>query len=376
MLGYYDAFPGKGLFAGYSPIIKRIPSRIDRTKGITTYDIDNMYPQRMEELALRSPITLSAIDAMQRFMRGNGFMDNGDLVVNRYGQNLNDILREISKDNAYFNGWALLLNTNELGLVTEIFPVKFKTIRFSLPDKNGRFFTVKTSIAWDKLDYRLLKNIKEYPLWERRDFVDIGDIEDFRGYIHYVIPEQDRYPICSFDAVADSAQTNAEIQIFELGSIQNSFLGTSLFKYPGEIESPEERMRILNDLRQLTGARNAGSAYLLEVPDDFEGNIIENIPANNNDRLFELTNQNSVERIIARFGIPAPILGIQPQGGGIFNEDQIRDAYTYMNARTEDFRNDIVSGFNKVLKYWIDGEINLGQIEKITFDGTTTNTSE
>ena len=359
--------------AKYRPIIKRIPTHIDRTKGITTYDSDNSYPQRMEELAYRSPITLSATDAMYRFIRGSGFSANGDVIVNRFNQSLNDILKAITKDISVFTGWALHLNVNILGAITEIIPVKFKTVRYGMPDKYGRYEDVKTSLYWTKManSYsRYTKNIREFPLWNKRDGYDIESIEDFDGYIHYIVPEMDEYPKTSFDAVADSAQTNAEIQTFELGSIQNSFLGTSIFKHPGKIESENDRQEIISDLRDLTGAQNAGSAYLLEVPDDFDGSIIENLPANNNDRLFELTNQNTVERIVARFGIPAPILGIQPTGGGIFNEDQIRDSYTYMNARTTDQRLDIVSEFNKVLEYWHTGAINVEGIDIVEFETT------
>ena len=363
----------------YKPIIKRIPTSIDRTKNITTYDIDNLYPQRMEQLANRSPITLSSTDAMYRFIRGAGFSDNGDLVVNRFGQTLNDILKAVVKDSSVYDGWALHINVNILGGITEIIPVKFKTVRFGLPDKYGRHTDVKTSLYWDKLSNgysNKLKLMREFPIWERRDETPVESVEDFEGYIHYDTPEMDEYPKASFDAVADSAQTNAEIQTFELGSIQNSFLGTSIFKHPGKIESEKDREQIIADLHDLTGAENAGSAYLLEVPEDFDGTIIENLPANNNDRLFELTNTNSVERIIARFGIPAPILGIQPSGGGIFNEDQIKDAYTYMNARTVDKRNDMKDSFNKILKDWHTGAIDIGDIEVVDFEVPTQETKE
>ncbi len=354
----------------YSPIIYRVPSGIDRTRGITTYDLDNLYPQRMEQLSFRSPIVESSLDAINRFVRGAGFEQNGDVVVNRWGQTLNNILKAIVSDDSSFTGWALHLNINILGGVTEITPTKFKIVRYGLPDENGRHFDVKTSLNWPELSVGYLKyleQVREFPLWHVRNESIIENIEESNGYINYVVPEMDEYPRSTFDSVAESAQTNSEIQVFELGSIQNSFLGTSIFKHPGKLEEPD-KTNVINDLHELTGARSAGSAYLLEVPDDFDGQIIENFPANNNDRLFELTNDNTEKRIITRFAVPYPILGMAPKSGGIFNEQELQDSYTYMNARTVDKRSDIVSELKKVLDFWHTGPIETGEILTIDFE--------
>ena len=47
--------------------------------------------------------------------------------------------------------------------------------------------------------------------------------------------------------------------MFELGNIQNGFLGASIFKYPGQIEGDKERAQLEHDLR---GHRFNGTQYL------------------------------------------------------------------------------------------------------------------
>lgn len=344
----------------------RLPTSIERRFKLVNYGLDNLYPQTVEQIAFRSPMTESALEALDAFTYGEGFELNGDMIINRYEQTLNDILSEISKDYSPFNGWGLHFNVNQLGLITEILPFKFKDLRFGLPDDAGRHYDMKHCIKWDAAYYNqmiLEKDIQTYPLWNKRELrpPEFDNIEDFQGFAHYWTPELDSYPKASFDSVLDSAQTNGEIQVFELGSIQNSFLGTSIFKYPGKFASKTEKTKFVAELGELTGSENAGSVLVTEVPQNFEGELIENLPANNNDTLFAQTTENVDNRIVSRFGIPFPLLGIQPSGG-IFNQEQLKDSYIYYNSRTIKRRNKLVSEFNKFMKFWVGGAVEVGSI--------------
>jgi hypothetical protein len=351
-------------------LIKRLPQNVEFRNDITTYGADNLYPQVSEEIALRSPITKSSIAALGKFLGGGGFSENGDLVVNRLDQTLNDILRFIRTDKATFNGWSLFFNINEIGGITEILPVKFKNVRYGLPDDFGRHKDVKVNCNWEQ-DYNKVRSkkevIQEFPLWNRRSDKDFKEVEDFSGYMFYWTPQPDEYPLSTFDSVMDSAQSNGEIQVFELSRIMNGFLGTSIFKHRGKIKGKKEKEQIINDLYNLTGVENAGSTMLLEVPIDFEGQIIENVPANNDDRLFELTNQNSEARIISNFAIPPSLLGIQPSGG-MFNQEQMKDSYTFFNTSTREERMSISDSFNKFLLHWHTGPISVGEIIENEFE--------
>lgn len=351
---------------------KRIPTKVEFRYKIVNYGEDNLYPQMVEQIAFRSPITESAIDTLQQFSFGGGFEQNGDLVVNRYEQTLNDILDEVTADSSMYVGWSLFFNTNILGGIVEILPIKFQDCRYGLPDADGRHFDIKYSTDWlDSLSNRSDKNIKTYPLWNKRDIdsdLKDKDIEDSEGFIHYVTPVMDTYPKCTFDSVLDSSQTNGEIQVFELSSIQSGFLGISIFKHPGKFASKKDKDNAVAEVGELTGADNSNSVLITEVPINFEGSIIENIPANSNDRLFEQTNENVIQRITARFGVPYPLLGLQPSGGGIFNSEQIKDSYTYYNLRTSKTRQKLVKEFNSIMAMWHTGAIDVGNIIEKAFE--------
>tara|TARA_R110002096_G_scaffold217142_4_gene405182 strand:+ start:12763 stop:13878 length:1116 start_codon:yes stop_codon:yes gene_type:complete len=357
-------------------LIKRLPQKVSFREDITTYGADNLYPQRAEEVALRSPITKSSIKALAKFLGGEGFSENSDFVINRLGQTANDLIRFIRMDKATFDGWALHFNVNELGGITEIVPVKFKDLRFGMPDEHGRHKDVKLNINWERdFDSTIVKydNIQTFPLWHRREDEDFEDIEGKDGFIYYWSPNMDEYPLVTFDSVMDSAQSNGEIQVFELSRIQQGFLGTSIFKHPGKFAGKKEKQQAINDLYNLTGPTNAGSVMLMEVPTDFDGQLIEQIPANNDDRLFELTNETSQSRIISNYQIPFSLLGIQPNGG-MFNQEQMQDSYIYMNTMTREERQSISTAFNKFLQFWHTGAVNVGEIIESSFEVKTVET--
>ena len=365
---------------GNGIVLKRLPQNVDLRKDITAFGEDNLYPQRVEQVALRSPTTIASIKAYGTFLGGNGFELNGDLVINRFDQTLNDLLRLIRKDKATFDGWALHFNVNEIGGITEIIPVKYKNVRYGLPDDWGRHYEVKLNLNWEEDYSKTIKKvaiIQDFPLWHTRDKHSFDSEEGENGFVYYWTPEMDMYPTCTFDSVLDSAQSNGEIQVYELGNIQNSFLNTSLFKHQGKIEGEKERQALVNLLFSLTGPENAGGVGLVEVPTGFDGNLLENIPANNGDTLFQTTNETTQSRIVSNFGIPYPLLGLQPTGGGIYNQEQLNDAYTFYNTQTREERKSISDAFDSFMKFWHEGAVSVGGIIenefKVQEDGSDIN---
>lgn len=355
-------------------LIKRVPTTIDLRRDITTYSLDNLYPQRVEQIMYRSPIAISAVEAKADFLNGEGFEANGDVIVNAERElTTNDILAAVAQDYALYNGFALHCNFDLTGAISSITPIEFKYVRFGLPDQWGRYSDVKVNTNWED-DYgkgRLTKdNILTYPLLNANNLAEevkkFGSMEEHPGQVFLWTPKPNQYPLSSLDSVLDSAQTNGEIQVFELGSIQNGFLGTSLFKYPGEFENDRERQEFLLKIQAQQGAENANSIVVVEVPDGFENDILESLPANNNDRLFELTNLNTVKRIMQRFGMPPSILGVMPESG-MFNQEQIKDSYIYYNTRTENDRAKILRAFNRLGADWTGGPLDFVNITPQAF---------
>lgn len=357
------------------PFVKRLPIRLNFQKEITTYDVDNLYPQRVEEIMFRSPITESSIETIADFVMGDGFSENGDLVINDDGMLANDLLRQITLDVAKFRAsFAVHINWNLLGEIVTLEHLEFKYVRYGLPDEMGKHKDVKVNLNWENAPGVFPTGVKQWiwqfplydPTFENNGVLD----EDFKGQVLYVLPKKDVYPRATFDSVLDSSQTDGEVQVFELGNIQNGFLSATFVKHPGEFESEDAKNDFIRDLRSMKGAGNANSMQLIEMKNMEEfPDLLEQFPANNNDKLFELTNRNVTNRIIQGMAVPRTLLSIFPDSG-MFNKEDFENSYKWMNIRTKNLRRVVERIFNeKIGPFWHEGPIDFGTIIERQFDG-------
>lgn len=358
------------------PLIKRLPAKVSYRDDILLYGSDNLYPQRVEEVVFASPITKSAIQVTADFINGMGFERNGEFMLGEY--NANELLNCQSPDFALFTGVSFLLDVNMLGEIVDVCPVEFKYVRLGAPDKFGKIKTAKINVDWEEqLPANLKPKTLTYPIWINKEHAkalienwDFASQGEFPGFLFYWTPKKNQYPLCSVDAVLDSSQTNAEIQIFELAGVQNGFLGATILKHQGKIADDQERNRLNNLVGTIQGAENANSVVVWEVPDGYDGEVLEQFPANNQDTLFENTNRTTVNRIVQTLAIPPSLLGIMPENS-FFNMQEIEDSYKYFNVRTNNRRTILARIFNDLGKDFVT-PVEFGGIVKQQFDGGIT----
>ena len=348
-------------------IEKRIEVPVDYQYDITYYGSSNLYPQLMDELYKRSPLTKQAIKVLSEFTMGEGWSGNGDKVVNRFGQTFNDMLRLASEDLNTFNGFALHLNFNAIGKITEVQNIPFQYVRLGAKNTQGTTNKVSVSNNWeqDSTKYKRYAGLEpiEYPLFNPKTAA-MDALKGGNGQVLYWTPQMFCYPLCTFDAVREAVQTDAEIQTFSLKNIQNGFLGTTVFKMPGGFDSEEDKRKTIAKVKSMTGSHNANSTIVAEVPEDNTSNLIESIPAPNNDALFNLTGEKVVNTILQNFGVPGPLLAVSPSGS-VFTQEQIRDSYILMNLRTENKRKLMERAFEPVGKLF---GVRLNEIQQIPWE--------
>ena len=358
------------------PIIHRLPVSVSYRDDILLYGIDNLYPQRIEAVVDRSPITKSAIQVTADFLNGAGFSQNGEAMLGDYSAN--ELLVWCSPDFSLYYGLAFILDIAMTGEIAEIYPIDFRHVRLGVPTKEGEITYCKVSVDWeDQLPRSLKPKTITYPIWpgtpeEALDIVSSWDVEsygEFNGFIYYWTPRKNTYPLSTIDSVIDSSQTNAEIQLFELAGVQNGFLGATLLKHPGKIESNEERARINQMVASIRGAENANSVVLWEVPDGYDTAVLEQFPANDQDKLFLNTNKTTVNRIVQTLAIPPSLLGIMPENS-FFNMTEIEDSYKYYNVRTNNRRKQLARIFEDLGSNFVTPVV-FGDIipQSFTFEG-------
>jgi hypothetical protein len=349
------------------PYIRRLDVFLDRTYGFQTYgdDGDNLYPQRAEIVRDRSYTAKIAVEKTADFIYGKGFQDPAlaKLVVNASRQTANKILNILSKDKALFTGFALHVKYNPFSYkIMEICPLEFSYCRLGIPDDEGNVTDIKYFHNWERDFNKTLHHVfdpQAYPVFNPDPAVVKAQIEEYGwdqypGQILYWTPKPNVYPKCAFDPVFDDAQTQSEIGIFQLAGIQNKFTAQHIFKYPGKFETREKELEFKRELKHLTGAEANGSMMVVENPAGEAGqalDLIESVQMQNTDKMHEFTSKNVKNAIRESMAVPAPILGQLPENG-MFNQEQIKEAYAYFNTVTAKHREEIAEVVGEILSYW------------------------
>lgn len=344
------------------PYLERLPTVIDHTYQVQSYDLDNLYPQRADSVCSRSYTAKRGVERTADFIYGLGWQDPNlsKLVVNSGRQTLNKILSIISKDKALYTGFALHIKYNLNFRIAEITPVDFMYCRLGFPDDRGNVHEIKYHINWERNFNKTLNmdfDPETYPVFNpdpnvvKGQMAQCGGWQNYPGQILYWTPKPGMYPKCSFDAVFDNAQSQSEIGIYELSSIQNNFGVEKIFKYPGTFESTEKASQFEDKLNGFKGAKGAKSTMVVEDPEGNGRQLIESIQMQNTDKMFEFTSKNIKNAIRESMAVPAPIMAQMPENG-MFNKEQIVEAYEYFNDGTSKHRNEIGEVFQDLIQFW------------------------
>lgn len=350
----------------HEPLLKRLPAPINTQFNILSYDVDNLYPQRQEELMKRSRTAKTATTKLCSFIAGKGFEDQraAQLVINRKGHTLNNLLMNcISFQKGFCNGMTLHITYNLNYTIKEITPLKFKFVRIGLPDQYGNVTNYKYCTNWELDPMKSVSRnrvIYEYPRFNPDPAViaqqvqAYGGPERYPGQVWYWSMDEDEYPLSVIDAVMDDAQAQSEVAVFRVSSIQNGFAASTLVKWPGTFENDEERAKVHRDLAALKGADAANSTVVVEFPagatgEDFK--FTESIQMPDTDKMYNNTNIDVRNAIRENFGQPAEIHGIMPEAG-MFNKANIVEAFNYYNAETEQHRQQVTEELSKLLVHW------------------------
>ena len=347
------------------PLLKRVPTITDTTEKILRFDSDNLYPQRMLGILRDSPTTKSVKLRIADFINGEGFLDEilGSIIVNRKGlkgQSLNKVLKATSIPFTLWQTVPMHVGYNLLGQICELNPIPFERIRFALADRNtGKVTHYAYSPNWERDGKSAYdRNIKFYPRFNPDPATVItqiekaGGIQNYCGQILYLTPEEDEYPLATFDDVSNDAQVQSEIGQFKVGNTQNSFLATLAILYPGEFNSPQEEQDFKDLIANKSGSRNAGTRIGLQdkTGQRKASDIFQSLSPTNLDKLFEYTEGSVKENIMENESFPAILLGKSPNG--LFAQGDMEEAYTYVNAITRNRRAELSEVFAMLMSYW------------------------
>jgi hypothetical protein len=371
------------------PYLKRVPTTIDYFDDLQRFDLDNLYPQKAEELIGRAYTLNSVVNRVADFVYGEGWTDpilaNMRLNDEGYiGQTGNDVLKDIAYQESFLRTPALHIGYNLQYRISSITPIDVTYPRLGKPGTDGVVTCIKYSTNWERdnkkevrdrtvVTYNIFNPDPEQVAFE---IEQAGGIDKYKGQILYYTPKPFKYSKASFDPVFDHSQAQAEIGSFKVAQTQNSFLATLAILYPGEFESTEERQAFDRLVNNKSGAVNAGSHIGLQ---DKSGqrkasDIFQSITPPNIDKLYELTEKTAKDAIMENEAIPKILIGVLPDSG-MFKTQDMEDAYIYFNTVTRPRRARISRMWSMLMRYWhepLDTKADISPARYIIEGATTT----
>lgn len=337
---------------------------------------DNLYPQKVLDVARKSWALSTALSTYEDFMIGNGFGDADELLINENGLTLFDLLTEIARNKRAL-GFAIHMNFNALGQAVDFSPIDFEDLRFNRQGK------IVYNPDWSNR-YDPINQEKEtvYHLYNPNTVLDEmreDGIDKYTGQVFYWTGCNKIYPLATFDPALEAGQYQADASLNSLRNIQNGFSLGGAFTYPKNLENNTEKTAFDKMIETMaTGANNVGRIWSFGVPAGVDGadKLTNFIPFEraNIDNLYTNQNKEARESIFAIFRQPSILNAISETG--MFNQQSLQDAFIFYNSIVEKDRKVIEKVLNKLMENSVYGNMDLQIEPKMLINATEENEKE
>lgn len=338
----------------------RLLTKENKQYGIVNYGEDNCYPQRVFLITNTSPTAKACLETYGRFIEGNGFKDAlfYKSVVNSDGQTNDKILRLVRKDFQRNRGFALHVNVNALGKITEVYHVPFEHVRMAteLKKEEDEGYEFAIYPDWDKQKANTIK--EDGIIWLHKfnlsrlaiaqQVIAVGGWENYKGQLIYISSDEGTYPLASCDAVLEAIFAEIQSDITTTNNIEQNFTAKGILGHKGKFEDDAEEEEFNDNVAEFLGPEG-GSIMVVDLDIDEEMPDFTSFPSTANDKIFEYTDKKVLDKIIRNWMIPKILLSVTADGG-FFNQEQIRDATMYYNMITASERLVVAEVFSLIGK--------------------------
>ena len=312
----------------------KIPTfKESRNKDYIKYGDDNKYPDYLTYLFNKSAKHGAIVSGKAFYIFGEGY-ENGEVVVNRLGDTLNDVSKKAILDIEIYGGFRWEIIWNAARKVKEIYHVDYTTIRVG---KNGGY--------WFKENWDILNRDEEVFIPAFNPTNPVGS--QIYAYNEYR-PKTRYYPLPEYIGSNNFIETDIEISKYYLSAIRNGMTPSKLIQFfKGEPTEDKKREIERRMSQKFAGAENAGK-FLLVFNDANASKSVEvtDLSATDLDKHMIELNKTCQQEIFSGHRVTSPMLfGIKTEGqlGG---NTELQTAYelfvvTYAKPNANSFDKEI-----------------------------------
>lgn len=273
-----------------------------RNKDYIKYGEDNDYPDYLTHLFNKSAKHGAIVSGKAFYIFGEGY-ENGDVVVNRLGETLNDVSKKCILDIEIYGGFRLEIIWNACGKVQEIYHVDYTTIRVG---KNGGYYFKE---CWDT-------NNRDEEVFMPAFNPNAPFGSQLYAYNEYR-PKTRYYPLPEYIGSNNFIETDIEISKYYLSAIRNGMTPSKMIQFfSGEPTEDKKREIERRMTQKFAGAENAGRFFLVFNPVNASKQVeVDDLSATDLDKHMIELNKTCQQEIFSGHRVTSPMLfGIKTEG--------------------------------------------------------------
>lgn len=344
---------------------KQIPIFVEKTisgKSWLSYGSDNLYPNYLWNLYLRSAVMQSIINGIVDYVVGKKIEYNENIgiygdEINNDGESIEDVVKKLVNDYMIFDGFAIQIIYNNGGEVSELYALDF--IKCRVDEDITKVFYCN--------DWKHPKNVLEYDVFDTNHRHG-SQILYFNG--HHT---RGTYPIPRYSGAITAIETSTEISNFHLNELLNGFTSSAIINFNNGIPTDEVKAVIEKQIKEkFTGSENAGR-FLVSWNDGKDNSAtIERLSEDNFDERYSALRNDTYKEIFIAFRAPGQLFNFTIDNG-LFNRDEYDQAFALFNSTVIiPIQKDFIRVFNKIFN--MDNAIQFVPLEPFKSDDINTET--
>lgn len=310
-----------------------------RNKDYVYYGEDNLYPEYLWSLYNDVSTLKTIIDGTADYITGDDVHCNipgMEVQVNRKGDTMRDLIKNLSKDYEIYGGCAYEVVRNKNGRPAELNYIDFRYLR---TDKKNQsfYYSEDYSKKWVRSS-----NVLVYPKF-------IQDSTDVSSIVYIKNTTSTPYPIPRYSGAIRACEIERHIDDFHLSGLQNGFAPSYIINFASGIPTDEQKKEIEKNVQEkFCGTGNSGRIMLNFATSKENLATVQKLDVQDFGDKYQAAAKRSREQIFTAMGAVPALFGLMSESTG-FNSQEFSEAFALYNATTvKSIQRTIIDSFDKV----------------------------
>lgn len=334
-----------------------------KRSDVYTWNGDNAYPSLINQLVESSVTASASLRKVRKALYGKGFTD-GNMVVNKKGQTLNQVLRIASSELIKHGNVFINVCYNGKFKANQIYIIPCEHVRVGLSDDWGYSGKFVVYDNWDKSqgkisydDFQVIDRYNSQPNVIESQIKKQGSLLKYKGQILHIMQEETHEiygksalkPAIKDMVLEDSSAT------FRMNGSKKGFLNNKMIIVK-KFTDDTARERFTQNIKKMQGAEGTGHVFVFEtdgLTEDLEGSLkLQDITSDFNDKIFQYSDEKALKSISTTMGCYTVLIDTSDNSVFGNGSETLLNAKKMLFNDMEEERDILEENFNMIFSKW------------------------